>query len=88
MDITADRIWADFRILRETTPLVLSLTNSVVREFTANALLGLGASPIMSDAFEEIAEERRGEASLVFTAHSVPVAMAQSSAYEQQLRES
>jgi hydroxyethylthiazole kinase len=56
MDITADRIWSDFRILRETTPLVLSLTNSVVREFTANALLSLGASPIMSDAFEEIAE--------------------------------
>src|SRR5260370_26142656 len=55
-DITADRIWADFRTLRETTPLVLSLTNSVVREFTADALLGLGASPIMSDAFEEIAE--------------------------------
>jgi hydroxyethylthiazole kinase len=56
MDIAADRIWADLRTLRETTPLVLSLTNSVVREFTANALLALGASPIMSDAFEEIAE--------------------------------
>jgi hydroxyethylthiazole kinase len=56
MDITADRIWADFRTLREMTPLVLSLTNSVVREFTANALLALGASPIMSDAFEEITE--------------------------------
>jgi hydroxyethylthiazole kinase len=56
MDITGDRIWTDFRTLREMTPLVLSLTNSVVREFTANALLALGASPIMSDAFEEIGE--------------------------------
>jgi hydroxyethylthiazole kinase len=56
MDISADSIWADFRTLRETTPLVLSLTNSVVQEFTANALLALGASPIMSDAFEEVAE--------------------------------
>jgi hydroxyethylthiazole kinase len=56
MDISADRIWADFRTLRERTPLVLSLTNSVVRDFTANALLALGASPIMSDAFEEIGE--------------------------------
>ena len=56
MDITADRVWADFRQLRETTPLVLSLTNSVVQEFTANALLALGASPIMSDALEEIVE--------------------------------
>jgi hydroxyethylthiazole kinase-like sugar kinase family protein len=34
----------------------LCSTNSVVREFTANALLGLGASPIMSDATEEIGE--------------------------------
>ena len=56
MEFTADRIWADLRTLREKTPLVLSLTNSVVREFTANALLALGASPIMSDAFEEIVE--------------------------------
>lgn len=40
------------------------------------------------DAFEQIPEERRREAALVFTAHSVPVVMAQSSAYEQQLRES
>lgn len=56
MHITPDSIWADLRTLRETTPLVLSLTNSVVREFTANALLALGASPIMSDAFEEISE--------------------------------
>jgi hydroxyethylthiazole kinase len=56
MHITPDSIWADFRTLRQTTPLVLSLTNSVVREFTANALLALGASPIMSDAFEEISE--------------------------------
>jgi hydroxyethylthiazole kinase len=56
MDITADHVWADLRHLRERTPLVLSLTNSVVQEFTANALLALGASPIMSDAFEEITE--------------------------------
>ncbi len=56
MDITAERVWADFRAVRETIPLVLSLTNSVVQEFTANALLALGASPIMSDALEEITE--------------------------------
>jgi protoporphyrin/coproporphyrin ferrochelatase len=39
-------------------------------------------------ALQQIPEDRRGKASLVFTAHSVPVMMAQSSAYEQQLRES
>jgi hydroxyethylthiazole kinase len=46
--------------------LVLSLTNSVVREFTANALLALGGSPITSDTIEEIAE-------LVGTANAVNV---------------
>src|SRR5258707_12505766 len=56
MDITAERIWADFRTVRETIPLVLSVTNSGEQEFTANALLALGASPIMSDSLEEIAE--------------------------------
>jgi hydroxyethylthiazole kinase len=56
MEITADLVWADFRAIRENIPLVLSLTNSVVQEFTANALLALGASPIMSDALEEIIE--------------------------------
>jgi hydroxyethylthiazole kinase len=56
MEITAELVWADFRAVRENIPLVLSLTNSVVQEFTANALLALGASPIMSDALEEIIE--------------------------------
>ena len=39
--------------LRQSTPLVLNMTNSVVMNNTANALLALGASPIMSDAAEE-----------------------------------
>lgn len=37
-------------------PLVYNITNSVVQDFTANALLALGASPIMSDSVEEAAE--------------------------------
>lgn len=39
--------------LREKKPLILSLTNSVVQNFTANMLLAVGASPVMlSDAAE------------------------------------
>ncbi|HEY3840794.1 MAG TPA: ferrochelatase [Bryobacteraceae bacterium] len=38
-------------------------------------------------ALEEIPVDRRQNCRLVFTAHSVPVVMAQSSGYEQQLRE-
>lgn len=38
-------------------------------------------------AFAQIPEERRAAASLIFTAHSIPLGMAQNSAYEAQLRE-
>ncbi|MCL6269431.1 hydroxyethylthiazole kinase [Sansalvadorimonas sp. 2012CJ34-2] len=41
--------------LRKNAPLVHSITNSVVMNNTANALLALGASPIMSDGIEEMA---------------------------------
>jgi protoporphyrin/coproporphyrin ferrochelatase len=38
-------------------------------------------------ALEQIPEERRGAARLLFTAHSIPVSMARTSRYEGQLRE-
>lgn len=37
------------RALREATPLTQCITNAVVTNFTANALLALGASPAMCD---------------------------------------
>lgn len=40
-------------LLRESTPLVHCLTNSVVREVTANVLLAAGAAPAMIDHPEE-----------------------------------
>ena len=42
--------------VRSTTPLVQNITNFVVMNNTANALLALGASPIMVHAEEEIEE--------------------------------
>ena len=42
--------------VRERTPLVQNITNFVVMNNTANALLALGASPIMVHAEEEIEE--------------------------------
>jgi hydroxyethylthiazole kinase len=56
IEISAYSIWADLQKIREIVPLVYNITNSVVQDFTANALLALGASPIMSDAVEEAAE--------------------------------
>jgi hydroxyethylthiazole kinase len=56
IEVSAYSIWADLQKIRATNPLVHNITNSVVQDFTANALLALGASPIMSDAIDETAE--------------------------------
>lgn len=50
------RIWADVDAIRTHKPVVHSLTNMVVMNFNANALLALGASPIMAHAPEELEE--------------------------------
>ncbi|KEI71152.1 hydroxyethylthiazole kinase [Endozoicomonas elysicola] len=42
--------------LREKQPLVHNITNDVVTNTTANALLAIGASPIMAQAIEEVAD--------------------------------
>ncbi len=44
------------RILRASKPLVLNLTNHVTMDFVANALLAIGAAPIMSLCSEELEE--------------------------------
>ena len=49
-------IWRDVQRIRDTGPLVLNITNYVVMNTTANALLAVGASPIMAHAVEEMAE--------------------------------
>jgi hydroxyethylthiazole kinase len=56
IEVSAYSIWADLQKIRSTNPLVHNITNSVVQDFTANALLALGASPIMSDSVAETAE--------------------------------
>lgn len=43
-------------LVREKRPLVHSITNYVVMQYTANALLALGASPVMAHAVEEMEE--------------------------------
>ncbi len=52
----ADKILRDIEAIRARNPVVLSITNYVVTNTTANALLAIGASPIMSHAVEEMAE--------------------------------
>ncbi|MDD5349533.1 MAG: hydroxyethylthiazole kinase [Chthoniobacteraceae bacterium] len=53
-DSLPDRLGRDLLALREKAPLVHNITNLVVMNVTANALLALGASPIMAHAGEEL----------------------------------
>jgi len=52
----AAAIWKDIQCIRATAPLVHNITNYVVMNTTANALLALGASPVMAHAEEEVEE--------------------------------
>lgn len=52
-DAQAERL---FRHVRESGPLVHHLTNLVVTNDTANLTIGLGASPVMAYAAEEVGE--------------------------------
>ncbi len=54
--INAKSISADLSALRANNPLVHNITNFVVMNNTANALLAIGASPVMAHAVEEVVD--------------------------------
>ncbi len=56
--VTATRVdpWVELERLRAAAPLVQNITNYVVMNSTANALLAVGASPAMVHAEEEVEE--------------------------------
>jgi len=54
--INPDTIWQNLSAVRAKAPLVHNITNYVVMNVTANALLALGASPIMAHAAGELDE--------------------------------
>jgi len=53
---TSRGIWLDLERIRASAPLVHNITNYVVMNTTANALLAIGASPVMAHAVEEVEE--------------------------------
>jgi hydroxyethylthiazole kinase len=57
--------WTDLDRVRAQAPLVHNLTNFVVMSQSANALLAIGASPVMSHAVEEVEEMVRQAQALV-----------------------
>ena len=46
----------DLDLVREKSPLIHNITNYVVMNNTANALLAIGASPVMAHAIDEVAD--------------------------------
>ena len=56
MTLSVQDIWNDVAAVRKTVPLVHSITNLVVMSYNANALLALGAAPVMAHAREEVEE--------------------------------
>lgn len=59
-----NEMWEDVKSIRERAPLVHNITNYVVMNCTANALLAVGASPVMAHAEQEV-EEMAGIAQAV-----------------------
>jgi len=49
-------VWEDIQRIRESAPLVHNVTNYVAMNVSANALLAVGASPVMAHAVEEVEE--------------------------------
>ena len=56
MKITASQIYKSIEAIQKQAPVVHNITNYVVMNSTANALLAIGASPVMAHAEEEVEE--------------------------------
>ncbi len=56
IEISAETVWKDIKKIRAQKPLIHNITNYVVMNTTANALLSLGASPVMAHAIDEVFE--------------------------------
>lgn len=56
MNFNDDTVYSLFSKVLDTRPLIHNITNYVVMQQTANALLAIGASPVMAHAIEEVEE--------------------------------
>ncbi|WAW09340.1 hydroxyethylthiazole kinase [Oxalobacter vibrioformis] len=63
--LSVEDLWHDVTAVRENRPLVHNITNYVVAPYNANALLALGASPVMAHAHEEAGEMAQLASALV-----------------------
>jgi hydroxyethylthiazole kinase len=65
MKIKQEQIWRNVERIRLRSPVIHNITNYVVMNNTANALLSMGASPVMAHAPEEVADMVNIAAALV-----------------------
>ena len=63
--IDVKKLQRDFDAVHQQAPLVHNITNFVVMNNTANALLAIGASPVMAHAIEEVEDMVQIASSLV-----------------------
>ncbi len=63
--IERNQLKANLNAIRQKSPLVHNITNFVVMNNTANALLAIGASPVMAHAVEEVEDMVKIASSLV-----------------------
>lgn len=63
--IQAEKVYQDLEKIRLQSPLVHNITNYVVMNNTANALLAIGASPVMAHAKNEVTDMVNIASSLV-----------------------
>lgn len=54
--LSPESLRGDLSLIKKRNPVILNLANYVAMDLSANALLALGASPMMSEAREEIPE--------------------------------
>jgi hydroxyethylthiazole kinase len=64
----------DLQKIRAEAPLIHNITNYVVMNFTANALLAVGASPVMAHAPEEVEEMVQHAKALVVNLGTLSIA--------------
>lgn len=63
--INIESLIRDLNLIRNQSPLIHNITNYVVMNNTANALLAIGASPVMAHSVDEVAEMANISSSLV-----------------------
>ena len=63
--VSIEDLERDLKQVREQSPLVHNITNYVVMNNTANALLAIGASPVMAHSLDEVEEMASIASSLV-----------------------